>query len=800
MPIGSQGQQRKNYTIGAGSVGRGFDRVAQAIRAKLQDTGSDFSLEVVNTAGSCDNIHRLLSGDIDVALVQYDVAAQAVYAGRLDQTSATADDEKEHASGWMCGVTAREARKKEIQIIAGLFSENVHLLVRTPLRFEDASILDGHKIYIGREGSGSFETGRAILGAAGHLVDQVGFKGSGAEAISLLKGVCAPADRLKVSCLAQEFLEDGRISKDCIDNGCVRTRCVDHGFLLTGRKSGAYRDDERDCGLEDYVTRSCLNPACLEKGGSKLIAMLESVGQGDKGIKALVNTGVVSVEALPEQTIQVLIDHHPYYRVCQIDAGTYNRMHHAVQTVCIATVLVTARSRDQPTAESLAPDAFVDELLQAVIAIESGPANGLDEPLDLTWTGFAEEDVVELHPRADVMVQENRLSEGSRYVAALLAILTAIAAAIVARRRLRKRRVSFRGKLEGHLDNPLLPIIVFIVLLLPSALVVWLFEHDVNVEMRVLPDAFWAMASFATGNFDSLMLKTVGAKAVGVAVTLCGLGFLAWFTAGLTTMFTTGKARFLRRLKNHVIIVNNHPALLSLVRKLRSPGPWQASTVHIVAKGLTRRIRNQLSLMKGVKIHDCDPEVPEDLLELRPWLARCVTVLPPGGSLDSGQNYHPVRVVRAIRVVCKEDETPVTIVGSGDECPAALFLPFRDWVHPIRFRNVVDELVLASLGSLDYLRLVNHLLGDSAQSAALQTVAVHKNQIGKTWSAIRESNQARIGRIDAIMVGVYRLDVDNAPSSPQSIFNPDPQFILQENDSLILLACPLGKGHLHHSK
>ena len=167
--------------FGTGSKGGDYDLLGVALAADLEANGS-LTLAPETTKGSCENIRRLLDGTLDYALVQYDVAAEAYRASQ-----AKGSDEAVHLGGWMCKVSPREAREAELRLVSAISDSAVHMLVRRPVRLADLDSLGGSPIYIGKDGSGSFETARVILGAAGHPLDGLQlFAGSADEALKAM--------------------------------------------------------------------------------------------------------------------------------------------------------------------------------------------------------------------------------------------------------------------------------------------------------------------------------------------------------------------------------------------------------------------------------------------------------------------------------------------------------------------------------------------------------------------------------------------------------------------------------------
>lgn len=166
--------------FGTGSKGGDYDLLGQGLAADLAAQGSGLTLALETTKGSCENIRRLLDGTLDFALVQYDVAAEAFRASQAHGPEGDAQ-----LGGWMCKVSPQLARAAELRLVSAVSDSAVHMLVRRPVRLADLDAIAGAPIFIGKDGSGSFETARVILGAAGHPLERLNlFTGSADEALA----------------------------------------------------------------------------------------------------------------------------------------------------------------------------------------------------------------------------------------------------------------------------------------------------------------------------------------------------------------------------------------------------------------------------------------------------------------------------------------------------------------------------------------------------------------------------------------------------------------------------------------
>jgi len=774
--------------IGAGRKGGGLYLIVDALKTRLESRNSSLSLDIAESNGSCQNIEDLLAGRVAFGLVQYDIASEAVMASSteaatetpkfpvqwlgswpcldplgsdcpleacqeerlpdhpLDQTSwMTAQNEGE--SMWMCGISPWMASLARLKVIAGVGDESVHLLVRNPLMFDDFSGLSGYRIYLGRPLSGSYETAKVILGAAGLVAEKVHYPGSWRDAVQEIR-----------------------------------------------------------------------NPQ------SDLIAILRTVSPGDPEISRLIQNGLVNIQSLPEDMIRRLIEAHPYYRPCEIPKGTYPGMGpRAVQTICVDTVLLTNTAIIEG-----ATDNEVEDLLQALEDLEQHPQNATESQIQLKWRDFGDEDRVELHPVARTRLRQETTRSWMRPMLPFGVLGFFLLAVLLLRRRLKKSPPSLQGGFVNTFENPVLPVVAIVALMWLSAVTVQKIEQPINPAIQKVTDAFWSMASFATGNFESDRLKNFWSRLIGILTTLAGLGVLAWFTASLTALFTTGRVLWRKRYAGHVIVINAHDALFRLVEVLRSPGPLRIPIVHILAKNLPVRHRNRLLRIRGVLLHDLDAEVTADLRLLCPEAARRVIVLGERAEIDgrsSVPGFHAIRVVRAIRLASSQDGNqvlpptrppdpiralagsevnhrfrgslhPWTVIDSDHENASDLLHENTEWVVAAPTRRLLEYLLAKAAFQPSFATMVTHLLSYQDANAEIWTVLLPRSSASWTWRSVRERLVGASPRLGVTPFGIFRPSGDQAgslqsPCSPLPggvLLNPPPGFLVREGDSLIALA------------
>jgi len=745
------------YRFGAGSKSGGFTQISNALAEGLRATEAPFELDIQHTDGSCANIRRLLRGEIEFALVQYDVAAEAFQAGRtVAAPEAEATDGESRQGGFMCRISSAMAKGVQLRMIAAVTDGAVHVLVRRPVQLDSFDRLTDHRIYIGTRGSGSFETARVIVGAAGLTVDKL--------------------DRLDA---------DG------------------------GDAFEAMRRDE-------------------------ILMMLRTTEPGDRQISAAVADGIATVNPLPDDVLERLIDAYPYYRVCEIKANTYPGMEYVVPTVCVSTVVLTVLPPPTDEARRLEMDAAVGRILTAIDWVEAAPAHeGLQ--VHHRFRGFAEREPIPVHSVAETV---ERLEFRHRLLWAFGSLLMVTAIIVVVRRLLQRRGLlkdPLESGIEGQLSNPLIPFAGFVAVVLSATFMVWSLEHDSNARVRTLTDSFWEMNMFATGNFSTDSLKTSSARFIGATATIGGLGLLAWFTAALTSIFAREEMRVPWRLRNHIVILNFREEMLQLIRMLRSPGPLRSRAIHVVVSdALPKRVRLHLARVKGVTIYRRNPEIPEDLASLR--IPRAARVIVLNRDAEAKSLYHPLRVARAVHQACSrvasagiatrpklgktgfsvapaqhpalasEDGSdgaslPITLVEATADEPSEIFEPFREWIVPVQGRVLADRWLATACVDPGFAEIFNGLASFREDNAEVYTASLPPWFHGKPWRSVRRTLCALEVRAGVVPLGIYRAvgihayeSGATARSSPQHelqkrlIVNPPLDLRIGPEDRLLAFA------------
>jgi hypothetical protein len=331
--------------------------------------------------------------------------------------------------------------------------------------------------------------------------------------------------------------------------------------------------------------------------------------------------------------------------------------------------------------------------------------------------------------------------------------------------------------------------------------------------VRTLNDSFWEMNMFATGNFDSESLKTSTARVIGAAATIAGLGLLAWFTAALTSILSRDQMRLFRSLRNHIVILNFREDMLQLVRVLRSPGPLRQRAIHVVVSdALPRRVRLQLTRIRGLTIYQQNPEVPEDLVDLR--LPRAARVIVLQGAVHEAGGYHPLRITRAVHHACvrldpaarpdamaraelglapsvqspsvagedpvRRAAVPVTLVEVDASDEEALFEPFSRWLIPVPARRYADAWLSRACLDPAFGEFFNDVVTFREGNSEIYTVPLPEAFHGKTWREVRRKLYAAEGRAGIVPVGLYRGPTKELAYTEQDVTDSSPRAELRK--------------------
>jgi TRAP transporter TAXI family solute receptor len=133
---------KKFYSIGTATISGTYYPTGNSIARLLSTTLSGVIAIAEPTAGSLANIEYLRRGQIDLALLQSDVA-------------------------WQAGNSTADNRFRELRIISSLYSEVIQLVVRDNSSIKELSDLKGCRIAVGEKDSGSAASIITVFKAAG---------------------------------------------------------------------------------------------------------------------------------------------------------------------------------------------------------------------------------------------------------------------------------------------------------------------------------------------------------------------------------------------------------------------------------------------------------------------------------------------------------------------------------------------------------------------------------------------------------------------------------------------------------
>ena len=199
MSIGTAGTGGLYYPIGG----------ALASRLSIRDSARTYTAEV--TGGSVENIQRLARGEMDLAFVIGTTAWEA-YNGGTDF---------EQPQTWL-------------RIVAPLYPNLTHILVRSGAGIRSVADLRGQRVSVGAAGSGTEQLARHVLEAYGLTYDDVDEKYlSFTESASALADAAIDAAIITVGYPASSVLEattTGRVELLPIDSAHTAALAIKHAY------------------------------------------------------------------------------------------------------------------------------------------------------------------------------------------------------------------------------------------------------------------------------------------------------------------------------------------------------------------------------------------------------------------------------------------------------------------------------------------------------------------------------------------------------------------------------------------
>lgn len=152
-----------------GQPGLNYDMVGRAIVHEYNEYNStkpsnEEPLVACESSGSIENVAKLSEGKATFALVQSDV----MHSVWLDHHLFEA-----YGTGQSCVFRANKetiapgTKTLALDLIAPLYAETLHVLLRPHLNISSLRELKGHRVWVGSKGSGGYLTAERVLGAAG---------------------------------------------------------------------------------------------------------------------------------------------------------------------------------------------------------------------------------------------------------------------------------------------------------------------------------------------------------------------------------------------------------------------------------------------------------------------------------------------------------------------------------------------------------------------------------------------------------------------------------------------------------
>ena len=133
--------QPVEITISSGSEGSGYQRISEQISISASTVGNITVQDNYDSQGSFQNLQRLLDKEVDFAIVQLDVAGEAM-------------------------------KKGQVQTIVVLTEEYLHILTGADSEIQTFADLEGKRVAVGTPGSGIYFTAKRLFSATNVSIQQ----------------------------------------------------------------------------------------------------------------------------------------------------------------------------------------------------------------------------------------------------------------------------------------------------------------------------------------------------------------------------------------------------------------------------------------------------------------------------------------------------------------------------------------------------------------------------------------------------------------------------------------------------
>lgn len=139
----SHGLLGQEIRMGTAQQGGGYYEIATRLKSLIEKKYPELRIDIITTNGSIDNVEKIGSGNIDIALVQSDIAFY-----------------------YQNGEKIFRFPSKQLKGLAALYTEPIHIIFRKDLQLENIRDLIGRQISLGTKRSGTEFNASSILNEA----------------------------------------------------------------------------------------------------------------------------------------------------------------------------------------------------------------------------------------------------------------------------------------------------------------------------------------------------------------------------------------------------------------------------------------------------------------------------------------------------------------------------------------------------------------------------------------------------------------------------------------------------------
>jgi voltage-gated potassium channel len=284
-------------------------------------------------------------------------------------------------------------------------------------------------------------------------------------------------------------------------------------------------------------------------------------------------------------------------------------------------------------------------------------------------------------------------------------------------------------------------------------------QSGLSTPEKLIKGGYWATVTLASVGYGDVVPLTIAGRVMAIILIFLAMGFVAMFTANLTSALTAKKIREGRGLtdaknySNHLLILGWKKDMARLVQHIVTFGGNQSSDIVLVCE-MTNEIADDLAAypeLSDMRLVRGKYYSEEHLQLVNPSRAAGILILADESSPATSESEIDSRTVMAAMILSKHVRKAHVVAELLD--PA--YEPY------LKNTKIVDEIIFPrqytrgfirmSAGNVGVINTFNMLI-DGKDGVAIATYSIPQSLVGKTVDELRE--QMKSERPGSLLIGL----------------------------------------------